>query len=83
MNSGLSYLYVFNIDNNANKELISIDEYEDRDHPNLNYQNRYLKGLYGGVPITGNIDFEELGNMYIDEIASIKKTENEHVQRSK
>lgn len=83
LNSGLSSLYVFNIDNNANKELISIDEYEDRDHPNLNYQNRYLKGLYGGVPITGNIDFEELGNMYIDEIASIKKTENEHVQRSK
>ena len=44
----------------ANKKLTPIMSYEDRAHPNLNYRNRYLKGMYGGIPISRDINFDEL-----------------------
>lgn len=53
-------IYTFVVDKGANKELVPITYFEDRTHPNLNYRNRYLKGMYGGVPITRDIDFDEL-----------------------
>ena len=55
-----NFIYTFAVDQNANKQLLPIVEYEDRAHPNLNYRTRYLKGMYGGVPICRDIDFEEL-----------------------
>ena len=55
-----SYIYTFMVDRNANKTLEPITAYEDRIHPNLNYRARYLKGMYGGTPISRDIDFEEL-----------------------
>lgn len=55
-----NFIYTFALDKNANKQLLPIIEYEDRAHPNLNYRTRYLKGMYGGVPICRDIDFEEL-----------------------
>lgn len=54
------YIYTFMVDENANKKILPIIDYEDRVHPNLNYRNRYLKGMYGGVPMIGDIDFEAL-----------------------
>lgn len=54
------YIYTFFVDKDANKELVPIVEFEDRTHPNLNYRNRYLKGMYGGIPFTRDIDFDEL-----------------------
>ena len=54
------YIYTFIEDENAIKQLVSIIDFEDRTHPHLNYRNRYLKGMYGGVPLLGEIDFEEL-----------------------
>lgn len=57
------YIYSFVVDKDANKELVSIIEFEDRAHPNLNYRNRYLKGMYGGVPHLGDIDFDELSDI--------------------
>lgn len=53
-------IYVFYVDSEANKMLVPITKFENRTHPNLNYRNRYLKGMYGGVPIPQDIDFEEL-----------------------
>lgn len=53
-------IYFFNVDQNANKSLLPLSEYEDRIHPNLNIRKRYLKGLYGGVPSTMDVDFIEL-----------------------
>ncbi|MFH5835164.1 ATP/GTP-binding protein [Proteiniclasticum sp. C24MP] len=53
-------IYVFFVDSEANKLLVPITNFENRAHPNLNYRNRYLKGMYGGVPIPQDIDFEEL-----------------------
>jgi hypothetical protein len=55
-----AYIYTFMVDTDANKTLAPIISYEDRAHPNLNYRSRYLKGMYGGVPISRDIDFDEL-----------------------
>lgn len=54
------YIYTFVVDRDAKKELVPIVEFEDRMHPNLNYRNRYLKGMYGGIPNIADIDFGEL-----------------------
>ncbi len=55
-----AYIYTFMVDKDANKTLLPIISYENRAHPNLNYRSRYLKGMYGGVPISRDIDFDEL-----------------------
>ncbi len=55
-----SCIYTFYVDKDANKYLEPIVAYEGRAHPNLNYRNRYLKGMYGGIPMVRDIDFDEL-----------------------
>lgn len=59
-----SYVYTFLVDRDAKKSLVPITAFEERAHPNLNYRNRYLKGMYGGVPMLGDIDFDELWNNF-------------------
>lgn len=56
-------IYIFNIDENANKELLPLNAFEERIHPNLNIRKRYLKGLYGGIPMSMDIDFGELSDI--------------------
>lgn len=56
-------VYIFNVDQNADKELVPLTEFEKRIHPNLNIRKRYLKGLYGGIPMTMDIDFDDLVDM--------------------
>lgn len=56
-------IYTFVVDKDANKELVPIVNFEDRAHPNLNYRNRYLKGMYGGIPVARDLDFDELLEM--------------------
>lgn len=58
------YIYSFIVDKYANKELVTIADFEDRTHPNLNYRSRYLKGMYGGIPHLGDVDFEELNDIF-------------------
>ena len=53
-------IYIFKVDENANKELLSLNKFEGRIHPNLSIRKRYLKGLYGGIPFPMDIDFNEL-----------------------
>ena len=53
-------IYIFKVDENANKELLSLNKFEGRVHPNLSIRKRYLKGLYGGIPFPMDIDFNEL-----------------------
>lgn len=53
-------LYIFKVDENANKRLLSLNKFEGRIHPNLSIRKRYLKGLYGGIPFPMDIDFKEL-----------------------
>lgn len=54
----------FYVDKDAKKYLEPIVVYEDRIHPNLNHRNRYLKGMYGGIPMVRDIDFDELWDIF-------------------
>lgn len=54
------YIYIFTVDKDAKKELVPLSSFEGRVHPNLNIRKRYLKGMYGGVPITMDVDFDDL-----------------------
>lgn len=56
-------IYIFSVDENANKELLPLSAFEEHLHPNLNIRKRYLKGMYGGVPISMDVDFSELKQM--------------------
>ena len=53
-------IYIFKVDENANKKLLALNKFEGRVHPNLSIRKRYLKGLYGGIPFPMDIDFNEL-----------------------
>lgn len=53
-------IYIFKVDENANKKLLSLNKFEGRIHPNLSIRKRYLKGLYGGIPFPMDIDSNEL-----------------------
>ncbi len=52
-------IYIFNIDSEGKKILIPITDYE-KEHPNINFRKRYLKGIYSGIPTISNIDFENI-----------------------
>lgn len=56
-------IYIFNVNQRAEKELVPITVFEKRIHPNLNIQKRYLNGMYGGVPIAMNLDFDDLNDI--------------------
>lgn len=53
-------LYIINVDYKGNKEVICLDEYPIQ--KNHNRRSMYLKGLFGGVPIVENIDYDEIIN---------------------
>lgn len=53
-------LYFLVVDNNGIKRALTINDYDDRVHPNNNLRNKYLKGVYGGIPYTMEINFQEL-----------------------
>jgi hypothetical protein len=53
-------IYIFQVDYMANKELVSLIDFNERIHKNLNVRKRYLSGLYGGVPSINDVDFNEL-----------------------
>ncbi len=54
------HIYFIVIDINGEKKLLNVKDYDMRTRPNHNIRDRYIKGLYGGVPITGYFDFEDL-----------------------
>lgn len=49
--------YVIYVDCDGNKEARCIADYGDRVQKTNNMRNLYLKGLYGGIPYTSDIDF--------------------------
>lgn len=53
-------IYIFNANSKAKKELIAITDFEGRIHKNNSPRKRYLNGVYGGIPMFTDIDFEEL-----------------------
>lgn len=53
-------IYIFNANSKAEKELIAITDFEGRIHKNNSPRKRYLNGVYGGIPMFTDMDFEEL-----------------------
>lgn len=55
--------FVLDIDSDRQKRLVPLSKCE-RLYANLNKRNRYLNGFYGGIPITDNIDFDSIMELY-------------------
>ena len=54
------YIYILSTDYNGNKTINSIKEYGIKIQKNNNARDLYFKGVFGGVPTTDYIDFEEI-----------------------
>ena len=53
-------IYILSTDYNGNKIINSIKEYGIKVQKNNNARDLYLKGIFGGIPTTDYIDFEEI-----------------------
>lgn len=53
-------IYILSTDRNGNKTINSIKEYGIKIQKNNNARDLYFKGVFGGIPTTDYIDFEEI-----------------------
>lgn len=53
-------IYFIQVDSNGNKRIVNINDFDTRTQMYHNIRERYLKGIYGGVPIPGSLDFETI-----------------------
>ena len=53
-------IYILSTDYNGNKTINSIRDYEVKIQKNHNARDLYFKGVFGGIPTTNYIDFEEI-----------------------
>ena len=53
-------IYILSTDYNGNKTINSIKEYGIKIQKNNNARDLYFKGVFGGIPTTNYIDFEEI-----------------------
>lgn len=53
-------IYILSTDYNGNKTINSIKEYGIKIQKNNNARDLYFKGIFGGIPTTNYIDFEEI-----------------------
>lgn len=54
------YIYILSADYNGNKTIASIKDYGIKIQKNHNARDLYFKGVFGGIPLTDYIDFEEI-----------------------
>lgn len=54
------YIYILSTDCDGNKMINSIKEYNIKVQKNNNARDLYFKGVFGGIPTTDYIDFEEI-----------------------
>ena len=54
------YIYILSTDYNGNKTINSINDYEIKVQKNNNARDLYFKGVFGGIPTTDYINFEEI-----------------------
>lgn len=54
------YIYILSTDYKGNKSINSIKEYGIKIQKNNNARDLYFKGVFGGIPTTDYIDFEEI-----------------------
>lgn len=53
-------IYFISIDELGNKEILCLNDYEKRTHPNHNRRDLYLRGIYNAIPLVRELDFDEL-----------------------
>lgn len=53
-------LYFIIVDDEGNKEVPCLNDYEKRTFPKNNVRDLYLKGMYDGIPSMVEIDFDEI-----------------------
>lgn len=53
-------IYVLSVDYNGNKNINTIKEYGMKIQKNHNARDLYFKGMFGGIPTTTYVDFEEI-----------------------
>ncbi|KAF1298447.1 hypothetical protein BAU15_11875 [Enterococcus sp. JM4C] len=57
-------VYFITIDYEGNKKIKSLRDYDNRTvAQNNNFQNQYLKGVFEGIPLPRDIDFEEINQI--------------------
>ena len=61
-------IYILSTDYTGNKKIGSIKDYGVKIQRNNNARDLYFKGLFGGIPTTDYIDFEEIKYALEDEI---------------
>lgn len=54
------YIYILISDYEGNKQINSINDYETKVQKNNNARDLYLKGAFGGIPLSDYIDFETI-----------------------
>lgn len=67
-------IYILSIDYEGNKYINSIKEYGITIQKNHNARDLYFKGLFGGIPTTSYVDFEEI--KYVLEDSEEKEEKN-------
>ncbi len=53
-------------DAEGNKKFLGVSDFPIRTQKNHNVQDRYMQGLYGGIPDIGYLDFEEIRDLMED-----------------
>ena len=53
-------IYILSSDFEGNKRIATIKDYGIKIQKNHNARDLYLKGLFGGIPTTSYVDFEEI-----------------------
>ncbi|MFR2533959.1 MAG: AAA family ATPase [Clostridia bacterium] len=71
------YIYILSTDYNGNKTINSIKEYGIKIQKNNNARDLYFKGVFGGIPTTDYIDFEEIKYALEDSEANEENADGE------
>ena len=69
-------IYILATDYNGNKAINSIKNYETKIQKNNNARDLYFKGVFGGIPNTDFIDFEEIKYNFEDSNNEIEVNAN-------
>lgn len=69
-------IYILSTDYNGNKAINSIKNYETKIQKNNNARDLYFKGVFGGIPNTDFIDFEEIKYNFEDSNNEIEVNAN-------
>ena len=70
-------IYILSTDYEGNKNINTIKEYGIKIQKNHNARDLYFKGLFGGIPTTSYVDFEEIKYVLEDSKEEVKNNGEE------